>query len=755
MRQLWTRAAVIALTAGTLAACESTGGAQYPTTRQAPTPNFPIVQAPVANQQPEGPSTPPEEPQPNISAPTSSVGVSSQALAPVATAEPPPPPPPPPVEYRPAPTPPPRPVVVTTVAGPVVAVSGPRATHTVKAGDAIDAIARGMGTTRADLVKDNGLKSPYRIHPGDVLKGPQTDAKAYVVQTGDTMFAIAKRFSVSAAALADENDLSTGAAIKKGQKLRLPSGYKDRGPTKTTVMQAVTQGPSNPPPIGSQAPGRAPASSQPAYTPAPSRAPVEEPEAPSARPVTTTTTSVTGSVVEVAGPRRTYTVKSGDAIDAIARGLDTTRADLVKDNDLDAPYRIKPGQKLKGPATTAKAYVANGGDTLANVAKRFNVKPGALAEENNLRTSATLKKGQKVRLPSGYKDKGPLKTTTTSVTGSVVEVAGPRRTYTVKAGDAIDAIARGLDTTRADLVEDNKLKAPYRIHPGQKLKGPATTAKAYVAQSGDTLANIAKRFNVKPAALADENDIKVSATIKKGQKIRLPSGYKDKGPLKTTTTTTPAAPRPTTPRPTTPEEPSYNPPIATKPPAPYQPPVSQPRPYTPPPVTNYPRPTGPVSAQPVAPPASSGQIIAASPPPTEAEITAAGRGRFVWPLRGDTISDFGPKGTGQRNDGVNIRAAAGTPVRAAAAGEVVYAGNQVPGFGNLVLVKHADGWVTAYAHLSSTEVKMRQQVSQGDTLGEVGQTGGVTEPQLHFEVRYAPTPKDKARPVDPGLVLPR
>ncbi|HWW25243.1 MAG TPA: M23 family metallopeptidase, partial [Caulobacter sp.] len=98
---------------------------------------------------------------------------------------------------------------------------------------------------------------------------------------------------------------------------------------------------------------------------------------------------------------------------------------------------------------------------------------------------------------------------------------------------------------------------------------------------------------------------------------------------------------------------------------------------------------------------------------------------------------------------------AGTPVRAAAAGEVVYAGNQVPGFGNLVLVKHADGWVTAYAHLSSTEVKMRQQVAQGATLGAVGQTGGVTEPQLHFEVRYAPTPKDKARPVDPGLVLPK
>src|SRR6478736_4785534 len=108
MRQLWTRVAVIALTAGTLAACESTGGAQYPIRGQSPTPNFPIVQAPVADQQPEGPPpTAAEEPQPNVSAPTSSVGVSSQPLAPVTTAEPAPPPPPPPPpqdKYRPPPT---------------------------------------------------------------------------------------------------------------------------------------------------------------------------------------------------------------------------------------------------------------------------------------------------------------------------------------------------------------------------------------------------------------------------------------------------------------------------------------------------------------------------------------------------------------------------------------------------------------------------------------------------------------------------
>ena len=88
---------------------------------------------------------------------------------------------------------------------------------------------------------------------------------------------------------------------------------------------------------------------------------------------------------------------------------------------------------------------------------------------------------------------------------------------------------------------------------------------------------------------------------------------------------------------------------------------------------------------------------------TDAQIAAAARGRFVWPVRGDIVRRFGPLGVGRRNDGVDIKAAQGTDVQAAAPGEVVYAGNQVPGFGNLVLIKHADGWVTAYAHLDKVE----------------------------------------------------
>jgi len=165
----------------------------------------------------------------------------------------------------------------------------------------------------------------------------------------------------------------------------------------------------------------------------------------------------------------------------------------------------------------------------------------------------------------------------------------------------------------------------------------------------------------------------------------------------------------------------------------------------------------------VSPPASTAQATpyrptAPAPEPTSAsdtEVAAAGKGLFLWPVKGDVLQRFGPLAGGQRNDGVDISGASGDPVLAAAAGEVVYAGNSVPGFGNLVLIRHDGGWVTAYAHLKSLDVKMRQTVTQGQAIGVVGQTGGVPQPQLHFEVRYAPSTRDKARPIDPMLVLPQ
>ena len=127
---------------------------------------------------------------------------------------------------------------------------------------------------------------------------------------------------------------------------------------------------------------------------------------------------------------------------------------------------------------------------------------------------------------------------------------------------------------------------------------------------------------------------------------------------------------------------------------------------------------------------------------------------FVWPVSGEIVSNFGGPANGERNDGINIATATATPIHAAASGTITYSGNELKDYGNLVLIKHVGGWVTAYAHLASIEVKMRQQVTQGQEIGLVGQSGGVDRPQLHFEIRYAPTPKDKARPIDPMLVLP-
>ena len=109
--------------------------------------------------------------------------------------------------------------------------------------------------------------------------------------------------------------------------------------------------------------------------------------------------------------------------------------------------------------------------------------------------------------------------------------------------------------------------------------------------------------------------------------------------------------------------------------------------------------------------------------------------KFLWPVKGTVISHFGTIGKGRTNDGINIKAALGTNVKAADKGTVAYAGNELKGFGNLILIKHDDGWITAYAHNDRLFVKKGQRVARGEKIATVGSTGGVNTPQLHFEVR--------------------
>ena len=139
-------------------------------------------------------------------------------------------------------------------------------------------------------------------------------------------------------------------------------------------------------------------------------------------------------------------------------------------------------------------------------------------------------------------------------------------------------------------------------------------------------------------------------------------------------------------------------------------------------VTRNVTPYTPVTSQPLAP------------------VSTAGAPTFVWPVSGRVLSDFGATATGGKNDGINIAASNGTPIKAAASGTVTYAGDELKNYGNLVLIKHSGGYTTAYAHANRLIVARGAFVTRGQVIGYVGQTGDVSSPQLHFEIRSGTTP---------------
>jgi murein DD-endopeptidase MepM/ murein hydrolase activator NlpD len=162
---------------------------------------------------------------------------------------------------------------------------------------------------------------------------------------------------------------------------------------------------------------------------------------------------------------------------------------------------------------------------------------------------------------------------------------------------------------------------------------------------------------------------------------------------------------------------------------------------------------GPAPAKSISPPPGAASLtppsaaLPAQRPPSEDSAAEEARGetasaaplphggRFPWPVRGHVLAGYGATASGSHNDGINIAAPSGSPVTAVDAGTVAYAGNELRGYGNLVLIKHASGWISAYAHCEELLVKRGDNVSRGQVIAKVGATGGVSEPQLHFELR--------------------
>lgn len=126
------------------------------------------------------------------------------------------------------------------------------------------------------------------------------------------------------------------------------------------------------------------------------------------------------------------------------------------------------------------------------------------------------------------------------------------------------------------------------------------------------------------------------------------------------------------------------------------------------------------------------------------DLSPSARKSFIWPVQGEIISAFGPKSGGLHNDGVNIAAPAGSDVYASMDGTVIYVGDELKSYGNLVIIRHANGWMTAYAHNDHVNVKKGDMVHQGDVIATVGRTGNVSVPQVHFAIRQGKKPLDPA-----------
>ena len=286
---------------------------------------------------------------------------------------------------------------------------------------------------------------------------------------------------------------------------------------------------------------------------------------------------------------------------------------------------------------------------------------------------------------------------------------------TVGQGETLEAVARKNGVPLSALMEVNGITNVASIRSGQRLvipryvSGSAAQASApspaaqvsenvHVVAPGESLLGIARRHGVTLTALAHANNIQPYDKVSIGSRLTIPGGQK----------------------------------VAMRQaPAPK---VAQPR---------------TVAAEKVATvPAQTARI--AKPDVHETEITktvepAGGIPSFRWPVKGRIIAGFGQRPNGVQNDGINLAVPEGTPVKAADDGVVAYAGNELKGYGNLVLIRHSNGFVSAYANASELMVKRGDSVKRGQVIAHAGQTGNVTSPQLHFEIRKGSTPVDPTK----------
>ena len=326
-----------------------------------------------------------------------------------------------------------------------------------------------------------------------------------------------------------------------------------------------------------------------------------------------------------------------------------------------------------------------------------------------------------------------LETTATVPPRSVAAAQPPGGTkIIVGTSDTLDVLAKRYHVTPQAILAANGYKGPRALSPGQQLiiPHPATAAapapamapvaavpaakpvaavaappSTHFVNRGDTLASIARQNHLTPAELARANNLDQASPLKLGARLTVPG--------KAVAAAAPAAP------------------VATVPQA----------------VATVPAPA-PTTRVATAGPIQSARLAQANPAPEKEEEparpaeTTSALPTFRWPARGKVITSYGAKTNGKSNDGINLAVPEGTPVKAAEDGVVAYSGNELKGYGNLVLVRHSNGYVTAYAHASELMVKRGDPIKRGQVIAKSGQSGEVGSPQLHFEIRKGSSPVD-------------
>ena len=324
-----------------------------------------------------------------------------------------------------------------------------------------------------------------------------------------------------------------------------------------------------------------------------------------------------------------------------------------------------------------------------------------------------------------------LETTATVAPRSVAATpAHGGSTIIVGTSDTLDILAKRYSVSPAAILQANGYKGPRALSPGQQLIIPRQTAAVapapavappvskpvaamaapstvHVVNRGDTLMSVSRRNNIPVADLARANNLETSAKLSLGMKLTVPGTKNAAAPV-------------------------------AQPVAPVQQIAAVAAPLA--------KPGTPAaqqqSARLVQPTANVEEKPAAEAPAIKPSEATGALPTFRWPVRGKVITTYGAKTNGKSNDGINLAVPEGTPVKAAEDGVVAYSGNELKGYGNLVLVRHSNGYVTAYAHASELMVKRGDTIKRGQIIAKSGQSGEVGSPQLHFEIRKGSSPVD-------------